>query len=351
MTDPAEVLRGLTLASVELVAADLRSTTEWLVNGYGFDAADPVENSHRATVELTGGQASLRLCRPLSPDDRAAVFLSRHGDGVCDIGLGVSDVGAAFAEALRRGAEAVASPGLRDGAIRATIGGFGDVTHTFVELAPGSAKPATGRSADRGSLVGIDHFAVVLDAGQLDRTVEFYQRVLDFQLLFTEHVVVGAQGMNSKVVRSAAGSVTLTLLEPDVDRPPGQIDEFLTRHGGPGIQHMAFTTLDIVRAVERFSAAGQEFLRTPRAYYRLLGDRLSPVGHSIDDLAELSILVDEDHYGQLFQIFSRSVHPRNTFFIEVIERLGARTFGTNNIRALYEAVELQRGQDQPDPRA
>lgn len=342
MLDPAEILTNLTLERVEMVVEDLDASTRWLVEGYGFTASRVVTGLSRATVEVNAGSARIRLCKPLVREDRGSVFLTRHGDGVADLGLGVTDVEAAFGEAVRRGAEPVRPPGVRDGTLCATIGGFGDVTHTFVEV-PAQPHDQLGQdSRPPGSLHAIDHFAVVLDAGQLDPTVGFYQRVLGFQMLFTEHIVVGAQGMNSKVVRSASGAVTLTLIEPDVSRPPGQIDEFLARHGGPGIQHIAFNTEDIVEAIERFRGGGQEFLHTPRTYYGLLGERLSPIGHSIESLAALSILVDEDHYGQLFQIFARSVHPRNTFFMEVIERIGARTFGTNNIKALYEAVELQR---------
>lgn len=356
MVETAAILEGLSLQSVELVVEDLASTVDWLTEGYGFTAAKPVQGAQRSIVEASCGQARLTVCTPLTDEDRGAVYLERHGDGVSDIGFGVSDVVAAFTEVVRRGASPIAEPAIRDGVFCATVGGFGDVTHTLVEtvgaVAGGSGPVATESDPATlaqpapapGELTGIDHFAVVLEAGQLEPTVAFYERVFDFEMMFTEHIVVGAQGMNSKVVRSGSGSVTFTLIEPDVTRPPGQIDEFLARHGGPGIQHIAYSTTDIVRAIERSSAAGQEFLTTPGTYYELLGERLIPIGHGIEELARLSILVDEDHYGQLFQIFSRSIHPRNTLFFEVIERLGARTFGSNNIKALYEAVELQRMQ-------
>jgi 4-hydroxymandelate synthase len=165
-------------------------------------------------------------------------------------------------------------------------------------------------------------------------------------MIFTEHIVVGAQAMNSKVVQSGSGHVTLTLIEPDVSRAPGQIDGFLKNHGGAGVQHIAFTAKDIVSSVDSISSRGIDFLTTPAMYYELLTRRLELAAHSTADLRRLNILVDQDSHGQLFQIFARSVHPRRTFFLEIIERLNARTFGSANIKALYEAVELQRSKDE-----
>jgi 4-hydroxymandelate synthase len=154
--------------------------------------------------------------------------------------------------------------------------------------------------------------------------------------------LVGDQAMNSKVVQSRSREVTLTLIEPDTSRTPGQIDRFLKNHGGPGVQHVAFRSLNIVRSVRTMRSNGAEFLKTPSAYYRLLADRLELSRYTAADLGELGILADEDHAGQLFQIFTRSTHPRGTVFVEVIERLGATTFGSGNIRALYEAVEAEQ---------
>jgi 4-hydroxymandelate synthase len=176
--------------------------------------------------------------------------------------------------------------------------------------------------------------------------VEFYERVLDFTMTFGERIVVGSQAIEAKAVQSGSGAVTLTLIEPDVSQDPGQIDEFLKNHGGAGVQHIAFTTDDIVRTVGSIASRGVEFLTAPDTYYTLLEERLEVVGHTTEDLRSLDLLVDEDHEGMLFQIFARSVHPRNTLFLEVIERLGANTFGGGNIKALYEAVELQRSNEE-----
>lgn len=240
-------------------------------------------------------------------------------------------------------------PQTRDGITTATIVGFGDVVHTFVQRAfdvddarlPGLTPESGTAGGETTGLLAVDHFAVCLEAGQLEPTVQFYCDVLDFQMIFTEHIVVGAQAMNSKVVQSRSGGVTLTLIEPDLTREPGQIDQFVKNHAGAGVQHIAFTAEDIVRAVDLLRSRGVEFLSTPAAYYRLLAARLELDRHSLDDLRRLDLLADSDHDGQLFQIFARSTHPRRTFFFEVIERLGATTFGSGNIRTLYEAVEQE----------
>jgi 4-hydroxymandelate synthase len=190
--------------------------------------------------------------------------------------------------------------------------------------------------------LAIDHFAACLPAGTLDPTVAFYESALGFSVIFEERIVVGAQAMLSRVVQSASSQVILTLIEPDLSAQPGQIDEFVKNHDGAGIQHIAFKTGAIGPAVSALREREVEFLTAPSAYYRLLTERLQLAAYSVDELQQLNILVDEDHDGQLFQIFAKSTHPRRTFFFELIERLGARTFGSGNIRALYEAVEAER---------
>jgi 4-hydroxymandelate synthase len=243
------------------------------------------------------------------------------------------------------------SPPTRHGdLITATILGFGDVEHTFVQRAEGTDERAlpgfhpvpVGTGPSRYSLGDVDHFAVCVPAGTVDATVEFYKNVLDFELIFVERIEVGSQAMTTKVVQSRSGSVTFTLIEPDVTRDPGHIDGFLTDHYGAGVQHIAFSTDNIVEAIGAVRDNGVEFLGTPDMYYRLLPERVELARYTVEELKEFSVLVDEDHDGQLYQIFTKSVHPRNTIFMELIERLGARSFGSGNIASLYEAVELER---------
>ncbi|SDH49912.1 4-hydroxymandelate synthase [Actinokineospora alba] len=352
MATPANrTFDDVVLDHVGFYVSDLAETGRWWTDSFGFS----VYAKGDATVALGSNQIHLVLTEP-GEDHPGNAYLAKHGDGVFDIALRTADATAAYEEAVARGATSIAPP-TRDGdLITATVQGFGDVNHTFVQRAAAAADDAlpglrpvpVGTGPSTYSLGEVDHFAVCVEAGTLDATVEFYQRVLDFELIFVERVEVGTQAMTTKVVQSQSGSVTFTLIEPDVSRDPGHIDGFLKDHDGAGVQHIAFTTDNVVAAVEAVQNNGVEFLGAPDMYYRLLPERVELVRYTVDELKQFSVLVDEDHDGQLYQIFAKSVHPRNTIFMELIERLGARTFGSGNIASLYEAVELERQRGGPE---
>ncbi|WP_425575856.1 4-hydroxyphenylpyruvate dioxygenase [Streptomyces axinellae] len=325
------------------------------VEKYAFAVSGTSRSADHRSVTLRQGPIKLVLTEPTSDRHPAAAYLQTHGDGVADIALRTPDVTAAFEAAVRGGAVAVREPARLTGtephgpAVTAAVIGFGDVVHTLVQSDETTAAPdANGHRGGDVGLLGIDHFAVCLSGGDLGPTVALYERALGFRQIFEEHIVVGAQAMNSIVVQSASGAVTLTLIEPDGSADPGQIDDFLKEHHGAGIQHIAFTSDDAVRSVQALSRRGVEFLQTPGAYYDMLGERIALETHKLDDLRATNVLADEDHGGQMFQIFTASAHPRRTIFFEIIERQGAQTFGNSNIKALYGAVELERtGQNEP----
>ncbi|WP_406395248.1 4-hydroxyphenylpyruvate dioxygenase [Streptomyces sp. NBC_00882] len=345
------------LHHVELFVQDVEQYASDLEHAYGFQRIAHGEGGLRAggrSAVLQRGSAVLLVTQGLEEEHLASAFVRRHGDGVGDLALGVADAGGAYRAAVHSGARGVEEPRmLADGTVVASIRAFGDVIHTFVQSAqdgtwtlPGftidEARREAAIAVDTGDVLEIDHFAVCLEAGTLDSTVDFYREAVGFKEIFEEEIVVGAQGMISKVVQSPSGEVTLTLIEPDVAREPGQIDRFLKDHDGSGTQHIAFRVDDAVLAVSRARDNGVVFLSTPAAYYRLMRERLELSVHTLDELERNSILVDEDHDGQLFQIFTRSTHDRRTLFFEVIERVGATTFGSGNIKALYEAVEAEK---------
>jgi 4-hydroxymandelate synthase len=344
----------MTIDYVEFYVGSIEKNIKWLVDGYGCavratSAAGPGEVR---SVVVGQGDIDLVLTEPVEQDHPVAAYVERHGDGVANIGLRVPDAAEAFERAVRRGARPVAPPVERDGVVTASIIGFGDITHTFVQRPAGSAAydghglgaaPGDGRAGT--GLLEVDHFAVVVGPGQIDDTVEFYRQALDFDLTLAERIVTGDQAMFIKVVQSASRAVTLTLIESDASTAAGHVDAFLKDHGGAGVQHMALSCADILSSVRRIRDNGIELLSTPDAYYTLLVERVQPDRHSVASLRELNILLDEDHDGQLYQIFAKSVHPRNTIFLELIERAGASTFGSSNIKSLYEAVESQRYRD------
>jgi 4-hydroxymandelate synthase len=355
-------LADLALDHVEIYVGQLESAAFTWVDRYGFAVVGSAASAdHRGTV-LRQGDITLLLTEATSDQHPAAAYTDTHGDGVVDLALRTADARAAYDAAVAAGARGLRPPtrhrrgGPGGGAlVTATIGGFGDVVHTLVERAPGEGPglpagcvPAlrptapTTRAAGSAGLLDVDHVAVCLPTGDLAPTVAYYRDVLGFADIFEEHIVVGAQAMESQVVQSPSGSVTLTLIQPDPAADPGQIDEFLKGHQGAGVQHLAFSSRDAVASVRDLAARGVGFLTTPAAYYDLLGARIDLGAERLSALRETNVLADEDHGGRLFQIFTASTHPRHTLFFEIIERQGAETFGSANIKALYEAVELER---------
>ncbi|MEU6970771.1 4-hydroxyphenylpyruvate dioxygenase [Kitasatospora aureofaciens] len=335
----------LTLAYVEFYVGDASARAEELRRRYGFEVfattGAPGPDSERHSLALRQGGVTLIV----SQGAAAASYVERHGDGVADIAFHVDDVSDAFARAVRAGARPVREP---SGAPepQAAFAVFGDVAHTLlphgVPLPPGFSPVTRDARTGLADFEALDHFAVCVEAGDLAGTVEFWQRAFGFSSVFREHISVGVQAMNSEVVGNAAGDVVLTIIEPDREAGPGQIDEFLREHRGPGIQHLALRTRDIVGTLDRLAAQGVETLNVPDTYYDALPERVTVTEYSLPQLRKARILVDEDHNGRLFQVFTRSVHPRRTFFFEVLERCGAETFGSNNIKALYTAVESER---------
>lgn len=343
---------------LEFYVEDLDRWAGELCGTFGFEIA----GSGGPDTGLTGcrslllvqGEIRIVLTTALGSGHPAADYVRQHGDGLAVVAMTVDDVPGTFGAAVTRGAAPLAPPAVaeRDGArvTFAAVDGFGDVAHRFVArdapqapFGPGfAAVDSLGGPPADGLLQVVDHIAVCVPAGELDRTVHRYQTVFGFAETFQERIIVGTQAMDSKVVQSPSGGVTFTILEPDTTREPGQIDEFIRSHGGAGAQHVAFRTSDIVAAVRDAAGRGMTFLSTPASYYDALPARLGPVGVPLDSLRELSILADRDPWGFMLQIFTRSSHPRRTFFWELIERRGARSFGSNNIKALYEAVERQQ---------
>ncbi|AZK92475.1 MULTISPECIES: 4-hydroxyphenylpyruvate dioxygenase [Streptomyces] len=304
------------------------------------------------SVLLRQHDITLLVTSATSAGHRAAEYVERHGDGVGVIGLRVDDAQAAFAQAVERGAAPVAPPeilgppGART--VFASVSGFGDVEHRFVSrerpggpFAPLIEETARTRPAP-GLFTAIDHLAVCVPAGTLKETVHTYENVFGLHQIYEEQIVVGSQAMDSTVVQSDSGRLTLTLIEPDITRAPGQIDRFIATHDGAGVQHIAFLTGDILTAVPRSAERGVRFLTTPSGYYDRLGPRLGPIGVPVEELRGLGVLADRDHTGVMLQIFTESQHRRGTLFYELIDRRGAHTFGSNNIKALYEAVDRRQ---------
>ncbi|MGQ0840034.1 4-hydroxyphenylpyruvate dioxygenase [Actinokineospora sp.] len=348
-----------TVDHVEFYVGDAQQAAFYLCTAFGFrvfgQGGPETGLVGQRSVLLSQGGIRILLTSGLAPGHPATEFVSRHGDGVAAIAFGTDDVATAYAEAVERGAAGIAPPVVHEHegerVVLATVSGFGDVHHRLVErhTRPENFLPGLidviGPDPDAGDdlLREIDHFAVCLPAGTLGPTTRFYQDVFEFEQVFAERIEVGDQAMDSAVVRSPSGKATFTLIEPDAALRPGQIDDFLRRNGGAGVQHIAFETDDIASAVATLGRWGVDFLTTPASYYDGLEQRLGRPDIALSILREHNVLADRDHAGQMFQIFTKPMHVRHTLFFELIERHGALTFGSGNVRALYEAVE--RDQD------
>ena len=308
----------------------------------------------RASHVLEQGRIRIVLTGALVSGHEIGAHVAAHGDGVKVIALSVPDADRAYAEATARGARGVREPfELSDehGTVRmASIATYGETLHTFVDRSgytgpflPGYA----ARSVSEGDagLLGIDHIVGNVELGEMDGWVKYYEDVFGMRemLHFTaDDISTEYSALMSKVVTSGNGRVKFPLNEPAEGKRKSQIDEYLEYYGGPGAQHIAVATRDIVKSVEVLQARGVQFLRTPDTYYDEVPERVGEIAEDLEDLRRLGILVDRDDEGYLLQIFTKPIGDRPTVFLEVIERHGARGFGDGNFKALFEAIEREQ---------
>jgi 4-hydroxyphenylpyruvate dioxygenase len=311
----------------------------------------------RASFLVAQGKIRFLLTTPLQPDDPIAGLIRAHGDGVHDIALQVDDAAAAFAETTRRGARPVRRPETltgEDGDVRvASIAAYGDTVHSFVErrnyrgtFLPGfQAIPLPDCVARPVGLKYIDHMVGNVALGDMDRWVDFYRDVMGFRLyqhFDDKDISTEYSALMSKVMANGNDRVKFPINEPAPGRRKSQIEEYLEYHHGPGVQHIAMGTGNIVETVSRLRAQGVEFLRVPHTYYQELQDRVGRIDEPVNELEDLGILVDRVVEGYMLQIFTRPVEDRPTLFFEVIQRKGSRSFGKGNFKALFEAIEREQ---------
>ncbi len=362
MSEPGVSLRGID--HVRFFVGNARQSAYFYRNAFGFDvvAYEGLETGvkHEAGYVLRQGDITFVLTSSLRANDPDNMRLMFHGDGVKDVALEVDDVAASWEHAVRHGAIGVTPPtNLEDehGVYQvATIRAYGDTTHTFVNrdryrgvFAPGFRPLDPDRySASTFRPVGlkaIDHIVANVEEGRMDEWVRFYERVLGFsQLVHFDDKDISTEytALMSKVVQNGTGRVKFPINEPAQSRRRSQIEEYLRFYGGPGVQHIALATEDIVGTVRAMRANDVSFLRVPPAYYEMLPERVGRIEEDVRELAELGILVDRDDEGYLLQIFTKPVEDRPTLFFEVIERHGSRSFGKGNFKALFEAIEREQ---------
>ncbi|MET0424405.1 MAG: 4-hydroxyphenylpyruvate dioxygenase [Actinoplanes sp.] len=320
-----------------------------------------------AEYVLVSGSARFLITGAVHAGAPGADHVTKHSDGIYDIALEVPDVDAAYRHALSAGARSVTEPhDVTDehGTVRiAAIGTYGDTVHSLVNRSayqgpflPGFV--ARGPIVDRQPAIdaglqpkrffqAVDHVVGNVELGKMDDWVEFYRRVMGFTNMaefIGDDIATDYSALMSKVVADGTRKVKFPLNEPAVSSRKSQIDEYLEFYGGPGAQHVAVATNDIIAVVDAMRVAGVEFLDTPDSYYDdpELRARIGNVRAPIEELKKRKILVDRDEDGYLLQIFTKPVQDRPTVFFELIERHGSLGFGKGNFKALFEAIEREQ---------
>ncbi|KIZ18724.1 4-hydroxyphenylpyruvate dioxygenase [Streptomyces natalensis] len=320
------------------------------------------ENGSRETASyvLESGGARFVFTSVIKPATDWGRFLAdhvaAHGDGVIDLSIEVPDARAAYAYAIEHGADGLTEPyetkDEHGTVVRAVIATYGQTRHTLVERTgydgpylPGFV--AAGPIVEPGPrrFQAIDHCVGNVELGKMDEWVAFYNNVMGFTNMkefVGDDIATEYSALMSKVVADGTRKVKFPLNEPAIAKKKSQIDEYLEFYGGPGVQHIALATNDIVATVRAMRAAGVEFLDTPDTYYDTLGDWAGETRVPVETLRELKILVDRDEDGYLLQIFTKPVQDRPTVFFEMIERHGSMGFGKGNFKALFEAIEREQ---------
>ena len=310
----------------------------------------------RASYVLQQGKVRFVLTTALQTDSEIARHVNKHGDGVSAIALWVDDARQSWLATTSRGAKSVQEPTVLEDehgrVVTASIAAYGDTVHTFVErtgylgaFMPGYKAMGEDKLARPVGLLHIDHCVGNVGWNAMNEWVDFYSKVMGFGLyqhfddadISTEY-----SALMSKVMANGNGFVKFPINEPAEGKRKSQIEEYLEFYDGPGVQHIALATDDILDTVSRLQAQGVEFLTVPHSYYTELQGRVGKIDEDVSELERLGILVDRDNEGYMLQIFTRPVEDRPTVFYEIIQRKGSRSFGKGNFKALFEAIEREQ---------
>jgi 4-hydroxyphenylpyruvate dioxygenase len=342
---------------VHFYVEDAKSWRNWFVHHLGFQSvADRSSSFHTCTEVVKSGAVCFFLSSPLLPTSPVAEFLRKYPPGVADVAFAVEDVEAAIAQAQKYGAT-ILQPTQERQVGRAflkcgKIAAWGGLTHTLIERSLVICPSSSVNNTNDNTFTAIDHIVLNVAVGELDRAVAWYEKILDFQPQQAFKIKTNRSALHSQVMVSRNGSVQLPINEPASRN--SQIQEFLDVNRGPGIQHIALRTTNLVSAIAKFRASGLPLLSVPQTYYTQLKQRpglpLSPL--ELEAIAQQEILVDWQEYTPLegrniapllLQIFTQPIFEQPTFFFEFIERrYQAKGFGEGNFRALFEAIESEQ---------
>ncbi|MAT38996.1 MAG: 4-hydroxyphenylpyruvate dioxygenase [Ectothiorhodospiraceae bacterium] len=345
---------------VELYCGNAKQSAYYyrLALGFSFVAYQGPETGVRDRVSyvLQQDKITLVLTTPIRSDSPITDFLVKHGDGVRDIALETSDAEKAYNMTTERGAKSVAEPYIiedENGKMKlATVEAYGDTVHTFVEnmdyagpfMPKFQATPKDTLARPVG-LTYIDHIVGNMDWNKMDEAVDFYQNVFGFSKFVSfddKDISTEYSALRSTVVSNQNKWIKFPINEPAEGMRKSQIEEYVTFNNGPGVQHVAMSTDNIIETISKMRAQGVDFLNTPSSYYDDLLDRVGDIDEQLKTLAELGILVDRDDKGYMLQLFTKPVEDRPTLFFEIIQRKGAESFGKGNFKALFESIEREQ---------
>jgi 4-hydroxyphenylpyruvate dioxygenase len=346
---------------VELWVGNAKQAAYFYEHAFGFTptayAGPETGVRDRASYVLEQGEIRLVVTSGLRADSEITQFACRHGDAAKNIALLVPDTTDAYRQAVQRGARGLVEPRRVEddhGSLEvAQIGTYGDVVHTFVKrngyegvFAPGYTSVSPNGQPEAGvGLKAFDHVVGNVELGRMNHWVEFYERVFGMTNIVhfgDDQIQTEYSALMSKVMADGSGKIKFPINEPAEGKRKSQIEEYLEFNHGPGVQHIAMQSEDIVGTVQALKERGVLFLDTPDAYYDEVEGRVGEIGEDYGDLQRLKILADRDEDGYLLQIFTKTAQDRPTVFFEVIERHGATTFGEGNFKALFESIEREQ---------
>ncbi|MDZ4839351.1 MAG: 4-hydroxyphenylpyruvate dioxygenase [Bacteroidota bacterium] len=345
---------------LELYVGNAKQAAYYYQAAWGFQplAYSGLETGNREQVSyvVRQGKITIMLTTPLNSKNPINDHLRKHGDGVKAYAITVDDATLSYKETTDRGGISYLEPTTyQDENGKVVVSGirtYGDVVNLFVERSeydgvflPGFKAWNPVFRAPESGIKHVDHAVGNVELGKMNEWVSYYERVMGFYNLITfddKDISTEYSALMSKVVSNGNGYIKFPINEPAEGKKKSQIEEYLDFYEGPGVQHLALATEDIIATVKNLKARGIEFLTVPSSYYQELYDRVGLIDEDIKAIEELNILVDRDEEGYLLQIFSKPLEDRPTLFIEVIQRKGATSFGKGNFKALFESIEREQ---------
>lgn len=345
---------------VEFYVGNAKQAAHYYKTAFGFQSvayAGPETGvKDRASYVLVQNKLRFVLTTSLLPDGDIARHVAKHGDGVKVLALWVDDARSAFEETVKRGATPYLEPVVEKDefgeVVRSGIQTYGDTVHLFIErknyngpFLPGYKEWKTAYNPTDTGLQYVDHCVGNVGWNEMNTWVSFYERTMGFKNLISfddSDISTEYSALMSKVMSNGNGRVKFPINEPAEGKKKSQIEEYLDFYGGPGVQHVAIATNDIIQTVFDLQGRGVEFLTVPGSYYDTLLERVGTIDESIEPLRKLGILVDRDDEGYLLQIFTKPIQDRPTVFFEIIQRKGAQSFGKGNFKALFESIEREQ---------